>query len=1192
MQADQETGVAVSSPATSSDEAVAGPSSKDKVKSDLRGKTLDEQDALLAPGDADVKQIEAVISKQRVDLTDEIWKVKTKRAGVESQIEEAKAAPPASDDASKEAQADALAKLEKEQAALTKTEEELEDDILENQADLETTKKPGTSKAELDKLAAKHGSSESSGAASERTVNKDGTSTVSTSSRGDGVSLEQKKTDLDDRGEEAHGVLGTAGYVGKTAMKGKDWGERDETTVVSGDTTASRTIEDKSHLGRDGYTKTDSDESTFKDGDYETSQKKESKTQVGLGGASRETSTSQKVGDHEISDTQKTGVTRGDGALGVTRESGHTDGIVDDKGKLVEGRETKTSLDGKATLNGNEVGLGGGAGAEQTTASKGNVKTGTSAHCGGNVSVQIVPAEKGDGYDLVIGVNLKGSVGASAGKGTDAGNIKGSVKASGSYTKTFTRHLADAEVATYLASLDSVKPGGGGSGKYQEFGVIAAAWQHGWSSDSVADLIAQAGDDPEALKRMQEGESNETVVKAGIAAEGSIGAKKGAFGGEIKVGDSADTTITNKFTDTGKGTDMEAEIDDSIGGSLGATGTFEGVSLGGEHGEKLLSGTGVKFSVPKDDPNYATIVARIKLCKTQEDIAQLKRDYPRLKASDTTLTGHETSNEAHMGFGGVEASITNDHGSSHKATVDKDGQRSDHYEGHATNGGKIKVGEDYSIGSSQKDSADLDVKETKDKDGKTQQTMSADFQTDTTESNLGQTLLDATDKKDKSIAQTALGGGEKVKVAEDTDKQGMFANDSDMNQLIGEADDPVAWQKHCCSGDRSDWIKLGAKIRAAKGDKKAISAAIAGFVDADASGRNEYIESVIRPAGTNKHGDMYEFPGSLASEKATFKRLVDGDPVPALQAAKDKDKADGMKKVQACLDELLHLEIAVSSKQMEFKDTARFGEMMRRIADRKQQVTKLLDLSERQNDTARYNELLGNCTRYKASEDKDYAEIESNFDGDHETDAIRNVALQNQLRALYLDWDPAYAELSALGFKWDFDKKIYQQFKPAHDRMDKLNKGKAPTEKTLEEENKEAADQREADAQSASAWEHSTFHVQAQAQAQANAKQAEKAKAVPAARARVNTAKMAAANAAGWHNFAMKQGKTVSPDAQALAGKGWTKWSLVNDDYTFENACKGDYADAAAVNRVADKKVADYHEVQALFDQGKAANHA
>jgi hypothetical protein len=377
----------------------------------------------------------------------------------------------------------------------------------------------------------------------------------------------------------------------------------------------------------------------------------------------------------------------------------------------------------------------------------------------------------------------------------------------------------------------------------------------------------------------------------------------------------------------------------------------------------------------------------------------------------------------------------------------------------------------------------------------------------------------------------------------------------------------------------ADWAELGRRIRAAKGDKAAIGAAMKAWMGSGDHGREELLRDVVRAAHTRDGGAMYEFPDGLGGLKARYRALVFQDP-----AAGVTDPKLAQERYTA-LESLWN---QLSTAREQFKDKAAFGEMLARIDDRKQQLMAIIGGDGKEQDRTRFKDLLATCQVLKGEERALFAQITEAMD-DH--DAIESVTLQNQLRDLYLRWDPAYGEAMSLADVWGFDRNVVLKYRPDHKRWNKAYEGEMPT-KSDEEEEADLRDEQDALAMRDSIRKSSGFHHEAEAFSKAQAAGAARNKAASSLVPAVAAARNKAAMAAGWINGARARGRAVAPAAEQKAGLGFSRFAQAGEqEKVFKMVSAGDLGTENGVRVAAGKTISLYNEAAALFEAGKLLDH-
>jgi hypothetical protein len=1051
--------------------------------------------------------------------------------------------------------------------------------------DLDIIESPGSSPAAINQLLARRGAATSSPRQT-MSMESDPTWIDLRASVIQGAKLDEKSD------ETSWTVAGMAGTETKSSSRAIGPGglsvtdkSSQTTTITGGDSSASKTTSKSETIGvLSGYDRTSEEKEETVDGDATTSTSTKKTVGVGLGGVSTGTTTTTQAGDYQIKDEKGTKVTRGDGKVGVTRTSATTTGTVDGDGNLTSGSKTSSEVGGFVKADKDGVGAGGNAKVGRDVQHSENVKTSTSLACDGHVIVTVTPYEgesEASKGKFVVTVSIKLAAGVTAGGqlGKDSGPRAGAdVSAKGSVVGAASHVMTDAEVKAYLADLGGVTKENAGNGKHPEFAQIAAAWRSGWSSDGMSMHLRP---DPEQMK---EGDHYEVTVAGSVDAKGSAGANAGIFeagveggvtkGGSLKF---AYDMVNGKYMISVK---VVGEEGWNAGGSLGAAGVKGKVG----HEESTTNERGATFYLdPKSTKySYAAVRGEIEAARTRADLEGLIAKYPALLEANEESTSETEKTTVGLEVGKVGFEMGGSGTVSQKLETDKDGKQSQTDTGSSSSMGKVKIG-DFSVGDSKTESITTKV----DADNKA----TGDLSTTESGTDVKKTLLEADDRVNQSGWLPVVTGG--VKPVDSTEQSGMLLSNEDYDAIIGEANDPVRWSKHPSSNrHRDDWKQLGRDIRAAGGNKKKVGELLAKFQGDSDHGRAELIANVVRkPLGDGTGGTMYDFPDGLGQLKSKYKSLVFDDPGTKARALKQEGKTnEAATEAKAKIAALDSLWTSLSSSAKAFEESGKigaYGEMLNRINKRKQELSdEFLNESEAEKARKRYNDLIDNCSRYKQQEDAAYQRIVE-LDGD---DAIEKVRIENELRALYLKFDPDYAEMAGLGSTWGFDENNWKKYKPdkhkwkqSHDQN--VNPvGKSDEEqfadKIAEDSNREMTERLR---------QTSSFSIEAKAAAQQRQFASDREKAAAAQRGPIAKAKNAAALAAAWHNRAMKDGAHVPAAAQQKAGEGWSKWAkAVEKEQTFERVAKDASGMDVAVNMHATNAIALFDEAKALFEKGKA----
>ncbi len=1076
----------------------------------------------------------------------------TTRVQQERELAKAKAA---------KAPAEKLATLEQTLADLDAKSEALGATLAQCKDDMELIKNPASDEAALNAMLGRRGQA--------------GTA-APTTTKGDPIVVDKpfegSVSDTDETSWAAGGsAINQSTTTGVTVdLDGVSHGTTTTTTAVAGEKSTTNTSSTKRSVGLDGYTATRSDVTEDTDGDYTTSEGKSETWNVGLGGGSKSTSSSVKVGDHEIKDESTTTVTRGDGKLGAGTKRTHTDGLVDEDGALTKGTSTTKEGEAHVIADKDGVGAGGSAKATRETAHGHGIKTGTSAACNGNVIVSVKPYE-GESEEMqgrfvvVITVSAGAGVDGSASVGSKSSiGVGGGARAS--FTLSRQRVMSAEETKAYLAALGAVHPGDAGNGSYPELAQIAAAWKRGWAADEGEG----GGELPDT---MAEGEQVDYTVEGTVDGKVNAGVDTGLIGlgveggmtktGRVKV--SAGMVNGNYVY----GVTVESEDTTSYGGSVTVGGV--GGKVGRGHGTS--SGRGASFTIKPDDGRLGGFRAALKACASQADVDALISTYGDLLSGKTDTDGESTSETIGVTLGGVGVELGGSGAQSRTVETDQDGKQSITDTGSSTGGGSITVA-DIKIGDSRTES----VTTTVDAEGKA----SGDLSVTETETDIDKSLLAWDDRRNQSPGIADATGSAGPTPVDSTEQTGMLLADADYDRIIGEAGDRDEWNNRAVSKRHTaDWAELGRRIRAAaaKGDKAAVGAAMKEFMSTGDHGREELLRDVVRAAHTKDGGAMYDFPDGLGQLKAQYAALVFNDPCAGVTDPETATARHG---------QLESLWNNMNTQQDAFKDKAALGEMLARIGDRKQQLMKLMGKGDPEIAKARFKELLANCQVNKEQEGKLFASITEAMD-DHET--IESVHLTNQLRDLYLHWDPAYSEMMSLADVWGFDRNVVLKYRPDHKRWQKAYDNETPT-KTEEEEEEEMRTAKDNLAQKDAIYKSSGFHHEAKAFSDAQAAGAAKSAAAKELAPQVAAARQTAQSAAAWVNGASKAGRTVAPAAQKKASDAFARFAQATEqERIFKMVSAGDLGVENGVRVAAGKTIALYGEATALFAEGKALDH-
>ncbi|TDC34308.1 hypothetical protein [Kribbella albertanoniae] len=652
---------------------------------------------------------------------------------------------------------------------------------------------------------------------------------------------------------------------------------------------------------------------------------------------SSSTSTSQTLGtggytkSTEVKDDKQTkkdtfGVTRGDGQIGMNASSSTT----------VAGKENKTT-GGVGVLAGPDGVGGAGNLGKAFNQEKGAIKTGQTAGLDGKFVVSVAKAE-GDPprYQITMSINLGGKLGATGSSELEAkrnadhstgvkasGGLSGSAAAS--VTATFVHVYSEEETKRYLGALS-----GEGGGAEKELQVIKLAADN--KLDAAQSMLTgvQAAMSAEAASQLDDGGSASFELAGSAEGGANAGVTGGGFGATANVSGKLSTSLKRSVSRKGDKISITVSRTDSKGETLGGGASMGAASMGVSNTDTDKAAQSVTFELTRTDPAYAQLFAEIAARSSIAELRAYAQDHPSLVTADSSTTGHDGSTTTTAGVGPVSVGLTDNSGFEQTVSRDATGTTETNT---GKGGGGITVGVAGlpSMGHSEKTS----VSTTYGPKG-----ASADLSKTTSDTDIDATATKYVDDFKKSPIASTVGlvTGAAKPAEEKTEVVGMKLADSDFDRIFGAAADPVGWGRPVASPrDRAGWMGLRSRIVAAGNDHKQIARLIAHYGDGN-DNAPAYLASIVRGVGRTDGGAVYEWPGALSAEKASYKALVEDDamlPVLSLESAgKNKDALDLVTTTSAKLDKLATDMLA---KKNEFSEGA-FGEMMVRLSERRREL--------------------------------------------------------------------------------------------------------------------------------------------------------------------------------------------------------------------------------------------------------------
>ncbi|MFO0750374.1 MAG: hypothetical protein U1F43_32595 [Myxococcota bacterium] len=1012
---------------------------------------------------ATVDALTAQIGGERDQARQDLQTVIAEREPLLDAIDAAKAHPPADPvkaEADLKAMEDRRKELEAREAALTST-------IEKAQTDLDAVANPGTPVATLQTIAARRGTgSGQSGAQSETfTFGKEekkamggaggpdttvtttseqvgGATGTTTTSREDSLTkrVDSTTTSLT-RGDltETTGSSTTTGLVDGGVGRKKT--ESQETKV--GDDSVSHATSSSTTLGAGGLTHATSESHSSTTGGKTESSETSNAWQVGPGGVSNTKTASVTNADGSgTSQSTSQGVERGKGKVGVTSSSSNTETAAD-------GSSTENKRDVKAGVKTGKDGVGayGQTDLEKTHTTAGGLKVGAVAGLSGNVgcNIAVEPGTNPPKYRISMTISCGGSVGAKASKGKDAhlgGNAK--VAASGTFSRSYL--LPEAEAAAYVERLKAAN-GGSASGPERELAIIATGVSGGWDkAAAMIDGVEAAVGDPDAQAGMQEGEKVD--LSAQVTASGGVDAGVGGFGVTAGVEHTSDIDFSVEKKD-GKLV-YDKKVGDKDGYNLGGS-VKEGVVGGGVgYGAYQKSAHGYTIVLDPKAADFKQLQAELSAAKSQAALDAFAKAHPQYVTATTVTTGHGNNVSGNVGIGPVSLEMGGSGSFEETETTDKDGKKTKHVVGQNSDNASLGAG-DYKIGTSTTETAVADV------DAEGHATLDAfTTKTDTNaEKWLTANVPGMADKQDQSTLAKVAGAKEDA----DTDEvhiAGIRAKDSDIGGIIYTARDLSAWMKCCPDPSYIDeWRATWRAVRRAGDDHGAVAGALAKFVGKMGGGKQAIVESLVR-GDSGLGGNKYEFPEGLGDLKAEYTAVASDDPGPNLEKLfKDQGQGPAVEAAQALVASCDSLKARFLTSREKFEDKAAFGEMLNAVQQRKESLLgrirvwkggKADDLSKDE-WIDRYNGLLENCMADKDQETVLFDRIAATFDSDGKqglSGCAEATPMVNELDALYLQWDPKYAEMARIAQEHDFGKNVYWNYKPDRARYRVARAGKPP----------------------------------------------------------------------------------------------------------------------------------------------------
>ena len=856
---------------------------------------------------------------------------------------------------------------------------------------------------------------------------------------------------------------------------------RTTTSYADGKAT-SRTDESTSHIGAGSYRKTNASSKEVVTADGRRSVSDERSSTISKDGVtfdrkirsetendgetkSVDKGTSTRIGPDGASRTDTRKLTRADGSA---EESSHTSALERGDGKLgAKDTGSRTAIDAagnaqtststtKGGLSADKDGVGAYAGREQAVERKGANGLTTGRVLGLNANITCNVKAKGTTpptYDVSISIALGVSGSLSAKKAKEGtGGAGASVSASMVVSMTAGHVMGDTEAAAYVAALKSVSAGGGG-GTQREFAIIHEGIANGWESARAMYLAATGNaTDPNETAKMQAGDSIETGTRKKVG--GGINADAKGVGVDVGYEVGHDESMKVTKGEDGKLT-YDAAQGDSDKFSAGAKMSVGVVDGAVSFSHSNTTSSGYKIVVDPAAKGAAGMQAALSACKTQKDLDDFARTYPRSVQERTVGKGSADTESASIGIAGAKATFGYGNSVEADVTTDKDGKLLRTKVTGANQGGfGLSIGK-LNIGSSAEEKAVAEI----DKDGNATIDIGKTSKSTDAVKFLQAHVPGMGDKKDKADRTGALAqaaGGQEPPDTDTKDVLGTKVKGGDLAYLGQLAcHDWSKWMDACTDPQMmADWKKAGAAIARAGGGQAAVADALTRFMGGGSVGRSEIVDNLMRPDGGVGSGSRYEFPESLAARRAEFEATVLADSETTLDAVAKGD--DGAKKVAAAGAELIRvldsLYASVSSAGG-FSHRAVRAEMLGAISARKDKVAARLrvlaggaaDALSPKEQKDKYNELLTDCMQFKDTENDDFARLVALNKKRGQENEIG--VLIKELRTLHALWSPTYDEMAALAQETRLGKDTYWKYKPDYPRFDRALVG-APGDAT------------------------------------------------------------------------------------------------------------------------------------------------
>ncbi|HET9516615.1 MAG TPA: DUF4157 domain-containing protein [Actinoplanes sp.] len=724
------------------------------------------------------------------------------------------------------------------------------------------------------------------------------------------------------------------------------WASSDTKSQTAGDLTTSKSESDERSVALDkgsptySLTKGTSEKSSNSATGY-SKDSSSTTTRTAKGGSfSSGRKDTERAGDHEYSTESTNTYGFSGGKYGMSSTTTHTDGTVDDEGKLVSGSSTSTTRDRGAVFGPDGVGAyAGHSGSADRTFAKG-VKAGVSAGLDGRFTVAVTERPDAPGsYQIVLTISLGGQAGVS---GSADRGMKGSLSgsASGKVSMQYAHLLTEAEAARYLAALHDVQSHPVGAA-FPELAILGTAVTKG---DEAA--IAMVGGvqssllgDPSAAAGLPEGDSITVAASAEVGGDLSAGVKKFGVSAGGTVGTGLEWTVTRSDGQVV----LAAKFADDKSGKLGATGSVGLVSGGFDTTGSSSRSQTFRFRLNPSDPEYAAHYAQIIGSAGMPELKALAQAHPELVDGTATTSGSKGSNKFSAGIGPLLLGITDTESRTSSTATDRAGRQSFVEAGSGGGGIDLSLGGIPLVQHSGTGAITTTVKDGRFDNG--------DVSTTTSNSDWTATLKALVDVPVKGLWSLLTGD---AKITQDVDVAGMKLTEADFLRIAATARDRSGWTQALLDGrgsvinDLKQWNACGSRIASATAPKE-IAAALADFIQGGSSRRASVVQAVVRGRGSAQGGSRYEWPSELANHREAYTTLVEGDPLAAIDAAQQAGQFD--KAGRLALDAVTKLDAvaaAMKLNQAAFVDESAYGEMLEAVVTRRAELTGRAHLAAKQ----------------------------------------------------------------------------------------------------------------------------------------------------------------------------------------------------------------------------------------------------